>query len=87
MQFQCATVTESDLSFVVVKVKPTIIEDPARAEEALHFFATRFPGKATVLMTESNFGRLGSFYGRRDIAMRLAHRQLAYLNWTPLSIS
>jgi hypothetical protein len=86
MQFQCATVTESDLSFVVVQVKPTIIEDPARAEEALHFFQTRFAGQPTVLMTECRFGNLGSFYGRRDIAMRLAQRQLAYFEWRPLAI-
>jgi hypothetical protein len=87
MTFQGAFIAAHNLSFMVVLVNKSIIDDRARAEQTIQFFQSRLASTPTVLMARDYYGTPSAYYGRRDIALILARMPPETLEWKEFSIA
>lgn len=80
MQIEGAVIRDQGVSFAVVVVKPHVTSDTVRANAAVRDFGRFFPGLPVVLMSQASNGR-PTWFGRRDIADRLAGVPLSAVPW------
>lgn len=84
--FQFARITAQDQTFMVVIVPKPILKDQRKAEQALHFFQSRFAPLPAVLMTRDDQGVPNSYFGRRDLAPLMVRIPPSAVQWHDLSI-
>jgi hypothetical protein len=72
MQFDGALIKEQGVSFAVVVVKPSTLDNSTVREEARQGFTNYFPGVPIILMAQNNRG-IPTYHGRNDIVKFLAN--------------
>jgi hypothetical protein len=85
MQFQGAVVKEQGVTFAVVIVKRTIINNRFEADNAIRSFQPLFPGIPIVLMAQNHRGK-PTYYGRQDLSRFLARVPLQAIPWRKYNV-
>ncbi len=80
MTFQGAIVKEQGVTFAIVIVKKSIIDNQAEAKRTIISFQPYFPGLPVVLMAQ-DYKDVPTYYGRNDIAKFLASVPLQAIPW------
>ncbi len=80
MKFQGAVIKEQGVTFAIVIVKKSIIDNTISAREAIMSFQLIFPGIPIILMAQ-DFRGTPSYYGRKDIVNFLANMPLNSIPW------
>lgn len=80
MTFQGAIVKEQGVTFAIVIVKKSVIDNRSEAGRAIISFQPYFPGLPVVLMAQDHRG-VPTYYGRNDIAKFLASVPLQAIPW------
>lgn len=86
MTFQGAVVKEQGVTFAIVIVKKSVIDNPTEARSAIDSFRPLFPGLPVILMAQ-NHGGVPTYYGRKDIAKFLASVPLRAIPWKEYTVS
>lgn len=84
MQIDGAVVKEQGVSFAIVVVKKSLLQAPARRDEAIGSYQSLFPGLPLILMAQDSHS-VPSYYGRKDIVRFLAnidHRRIPWKRYT-----
>ncbi len=80
MTFEGAVISEQNVTFAIVVVKPHVVDNATEANRAIVSFCPVFHGLPVVLMGQDGFGR-PKYYGRPDIVNFLAHVPLQAISW------
>ncbi|HET7486545.1 MAG TPA: hypothetical protein VFJ85_01355 [Acidimicrobiales bacterium] len=78
--FDAALVKEQGVTFAVVAVRPGVLEQPTRREQARARFSMGFGGVPVVLMEQDGSGR-PRYSGRHDLVDFLANVFIEQLPW------
>jgi hypothetical protein len=85
MKLQGAVIKEQGITFAVVIVKKSVIDDRTKADQAILSFTPVFPGLPVVLMAQNSSGR-PTYYGRPDLSKFLANIPMAAIPWKEYEI-
>jgi hypothetical protein len=85
-QFEGAVIHEQGVTFAVVIVRPSVIENTIEAGRAIQSFQPVFPGMLVVLMAQDGRGR-PTYYGRRDLSQFMASVPLRAVPWKRYTIN
>jgi hypothetical protein len=85
MKFQGALIREQGITFAVVVVKKSIIDNRNEAYNAIGSFKSVFPGIPIVLMAQDSVGR-PTYLGRPDISRFLASIPFKAVPWKEYEI-
>lgn len=85
MKFQGALVKEQGVTFAVVVVKKSVLDNRLNAESVMRSFQPAFPGAPIVLMAQDSRG-VPSYLGRRDIVNFLAKIPMSAVPWREYTI-
>jgi hypothetical protein len=85
MKIQGAVIKEQGVTFAVVIVKKTVIDNSSEANSAIAAFRPIFPGVPLVLMAQDHRG-VPTYYGRQDIARFMANVPLHIIPWKEYTI-
>jgi hypothetical protein len=86
MKFQGALIKEQGVTFAVVIVKKSVVDDRATAQNVIQSFQPAFPGTPIVLMSQDSRG-IPTYFGRQDIAKFLAKIPMTAIPWREYSIN
>lgn len=86
MKFQGALVKEQGVTFAVVVVKKSVLDNSSNANEAIRSFQPVFPGKPVILMAQDSRG-VPTYLGRQDIVKFLANIPMSAIPWREYSIN
>jgi len=86
MKFQGALIKEQGVTFAVVAVKKTVVDNRIEANRTIQSFQSIFPGIPIVLMAQDYQGR-AEYYGRQDISRFLANVPLHTIPWKEYSVN
>ena len=85
MKFQGAVIKEQGVTFAVVIVRKSVIDNKFEADRARVNFQPLFPGTPVVLMAQDHQGR-PTYYGRQDISRFLANVPLSVIPWREYTV-
>jgi len=85
MQFQGAVIKEQGVTFAVVIIKKSIINNRFEADKAIINFQPLFPGTPIVLMAQDHRGS-PTYYGRQDLSRFLARVPLQAIPWRKYTV-
>lgn len=80
MKFQGAVINEQNVTFAIVVVKKTVLENKTTANKAINSFQHIFPGLPIILMAQNTKG-IPTYYGRDDISKFLSKTPLQNIPW------
>lgn len=80
MKFTGAVIKEKGVTFAVVVVKKSIIDNRIQSNKAVQSFQPLFPGIPVILMAQDHGGK-PKYYGRRDIVRFLAGVTFQAIPW------
>jgi len=80
MKFQGALVKEQGVTFAIVVVKQSVVDNRSTAEKTIQSFRSVFPGSPIVLMAQDRRG-VPQYFGRRDIVNFLAKVPMSAIPW------
>ncbi len=86
MKFQGAVIKEQGVTFAVVIVKKSIIDNRFEANNAIRSFQPLFPGIPVVLMAQDYRG-IPNYYGRRDVSRFLASVPPHAIPWKEYTVN
>ncbi len=86
MKFQGALVKEQGITFAIVVVKKSVLDNRLHAEDVIRSFQPAFPGAPIILMAQDSRG-IPTYLGRRDIVKFLSNVPTASIPWREYSIS
>ena len=81
-----AVIREQGVTFAVVIVRPSVIQNTFEAGRAIQSFQPVFPGMPVVLMAQDGSGR-PTYYGRRDLSQFMAGVPLRAVPWKRYTIN
>lgn len=84
MRIQGAVIREQGQTFAIVAVRPQVIQDRLRADDAIRDFWPVF-GVPVVLMAQDARGQ-PTYYGRPDIARFMARVPLRAIPWREYAV-
>jgi hypothetical protein len=85
MKIQGAVIREQGLTFAVVAVKPSTLDNKHRATEVSNLFEPIFGNIPVVLMAQKN-GRT-EYFGRHDISKFMSRVPLRAIPWREYTIN
>lgn len=85
-QIEGAVIREQGVTFAVVIVRPSVIQNTSEAGRAIQSFQPVFPGMPVVLMAQDGRGR-PTYYGRRDLSQFMASVPLRAVPWKRYTIN
>jgi len=85
-QIDGAVIREQGVTFAVVVVRPTVLQNTIQANEAMASFQPIFPGMPIVLMAQGAGGR-PTYYGRRDLSQFMSNVPLRAIPWRRYTIN
>lgn len=86
MRFQGAIIKEQGVTFAIVIVKKSLLDNVSKANEIIQSFqAGVFSGIPVVLMAQDSSGR-PTYYGRKDISKFMANTPLRAIPWKEYTI-
>ncbi|MBW8002420.1 MAG: hypothetical protein FVQ80_10430 [Planctomycetes bacterium] len=80
MKFQGAVIKEQGVTFAIVIVKKTVVDNATSARKAIMSFQPIFSNIPIVLMAQDSRGT-PTYYGRKDIVGFLANIPLSVIPW------
>lgn len=83
--FDAALIKEQGVEFAVVAVRPGVISQPSRREDARSAFSASFGGVPVVLMEQT--GGRPRYHGRNDLVDFLANVYVEQLPWASWSLN
>jgi hypothetical protein len=86
MQIQRAIISDQEVTFLIIAVPDSVLNDRTQAEQAVQFFQIRSPGVPIALITRSLNGTPTAYFGRSDLAKRLLQVPPTAIVWEDLSI-
>jgi hypothetical protein len=86
MKLQGAVIKEQGVTFAVVVVKKSVLDNRIEANRAMQGFQPIFPGIPIVLMAQNHQGR-AEYYGRQDISRFLAGVPLHAIPWKEYTVN
>ncbi|MBI5945757.1 MAG: hypothetical protein HY864_15455 [Chloroflexi bacterium] len=86
MKFQGALIKEQSVTFAVVVVKKSVVDNRLTAQDAIQSFQPVFPGKPVILMAQDSRG-VPTYLGRQDIVKFLANIPMSAIPWREYSIN
>ncbi len=86
MKLQGAVIKEQGITFAVVVVKKSVLDNRIKANRAMQGFQPIFPGIPIVLMAQDHQGR-AEYYGRKDISRFLASVPLRAIPWKEYTVN
>ena len=81
MKLHYARITQQGQTFAIVRVQSAILQDQAKADQAIQWLQTRYFQMPTALMVCDNLGMLRACYGRKDLALALIHASRTAVIW------
>lgn len=85
-QIEGAVIREQGVTFAVVIVRPSVIQNTFEAGRAIQSFQPIFPGMPVVLMAQDTRGR-PTYYGRRDLSQFMSTVPLQAVPWQRYTIN
>lgn len=85
-QFEGAVIREQGVTFAVVVVRPSVMQNTIEASKAIQSFQPVFPGMPIVLMAQDGRGH-PTYYGRRDLSQFMANVPLRSVPWRRYSVN
>jgi len=86
MRLEAAIINEQGVDFAVVAVKRSLLDQPARRDEAIVEFSAVFDHLPTVLMGQDSNGT-PRYYGRDDLVRFVANVPFEALPWAEYSVN
>lgn len=86
MKFQGSVIIEQGVTFAVVIVKKSVIDNKFEADRAIINCQPLFPGIPVALMAQDHQGR-PTYYGRQDISRFLANVPLSAIPWREYAVA
>ena len=86
MKFQGALIKEQGLTFAVIVVKKSVVDNRLNAQAAIQSFQSVFPGRPIVLMAQDSRG-VPTYFGRPDISKFLARVPMSAIPWQEYTMS
>ena len=86
MKFQGAVIKEQGVTFAIVMVKKSVLDNTIKANKAIQNFQPFFPRIPVILMAQDLRGR-PKYYGRRDIVRFLAAVPIQAIPWKEYNVS
>lgn len=86
MGFQGAVIKEQGVTFAIVIVRKSDVDNRSEANRAIASFQRVFPGIPVVLMAQDATGT-PNYYGRKDIVRFLAKVPLSAIPWKQYTLS
>lgn len=80
MKFTGAVIKEQGVTFAVVVVKKSVIDNRIQASKAIQSFQPLFPDIPVILMAQ-DYRRKSKYYGRPDIVRFLAGVPIHAIPW------
>jgi len=80
MQFEGAVIKEQGVTFAIVIVKPSVLNNSIEYDNARSFFSPIFPGIPIILMAQSS-GGTPTYQGRTDIVKFLVNIHPSRIPW------
>jgi hypothetical protein len=80
MRFQGAVINEQGVTFAIVVVRQSVLNNVSESSRAMASFQRYFPGLPIVLMAQDGRG-VPSYRGRQDIVNFLANVPLQAIPW------
>ena len=80
MKFQGAVIKEQGVTFAIVIVKKSVIDNPSEAMKTIQSLQPLFPGIPVILMAQDARG-VPTYYGKQDIARFMARIPLQAIPW------
>jgi hypothetical protein len=81
-----AVIREQGVTFAVVIVRPSVIQNTFEAGRAIQSFQPVFPGMPVVLMAQDSRGN-PTYYGRRDLSQFMSRVPLRAVPWKRYTIN
>ncbi len=85
-QIEGAVISEQGVTFAVVVVRQSILQNTMQANDAIRTFAPVFGGLPVVLMAQDSRGR-PTYYGRNDLSRFMASVPLQNVPWQRYTIN
>lgn len=79
-EFTAAVIKEQNVTFAVVFVKNSVLDDKKTADSVIEILEPSFGGIPVILMVQDSAGR-SSYYGRQDIVEFLANTPIESMPW------
>lgn len=79
-QFEGAVIREQGVTFAVVVVRPSVLQNTMDANNAIQSFQPVFPGMPVVLMAQDPRGQ-PIYFGRRDLSEFMANVPIRAVPW------
>lgn len=86
MKFEGALIREQGVEFAIVIVKPHILNNSSKAQDAIISFQPIFPNVPIILMAQDSRGT-PNYYGRRDIVNFMANVPVHSIPWQEFTVS
>lgn len=86
MKFQGALIKEQGVSFAIVIVKPSVLQNKSQANEMQISFKRVFGSIPIVLMAQDSRG-IPTYYGRKDIVNFLSKIHISRIPWKEYTLS
>ena len=80
MEFQGAVIKERGVTFAIVVVRESVIDDKEKTKAAMAQFQPMFPGVPVVLMAQNSLGT-PIYVGRQDLVSFLQGVPLKAIPW------
>lgn len=86
MKFEGAIISEGDVTFAVITVKPDVLNNSHQSSELIYSFQSQiFQGMAVILMSKDSRGR-PSYYGRMGIVKFMSKVPLRAVEWKQFDV-
>ena len=79
-QFEGAVIREQGVTFAVVVVRSSTLQNTLEATQTIRSFQPVFPGLPIVLMAQDGRGQ-PTYYGRRDLSQFMTNVPLRNVPW------
>ncbi len=86
MKFQGALVKEQGVTFAIVVVKKSVIDNRSTAENSMRSFQPIFPGTPIILIAQ-DFRGVPIYFGRTDIVNFLSHVPMSSIPWREYTLT
>lgn len=85
-QIEGAVIREQGVTFAVVVVRQSVLQNTMQANDAIQAFEPVFDGMPVVLMAQDSRGR-PTYYGRNDLSRFMANVPLQNVPWRRYTIN
>ncbi len=86
MKIHGALIKEQGLTFAIVVVKKSVVDNQFQAKKAIQSYQPVFPGIPVNLMAQDSSGR-PKYYGRKDIVNFLANIPMESIPWKEYTLN